>query len=114
LWLVFRSGPRAPQGGRVQSGGPRPVGTAAVEKGDMPVILTGLGTVTPLAMVTVKTQINGQLIEVAFREGQMVNKGDLLAQIDPRPYQVALAQAEGQLAKDQAVLKNAELDLTRY
>jgi len=114
LWLVFRSGPQAPNTGRLQSGGPMPVGTAAVEKGDMPVVLSGLGTVTPLAMVTVKTQINGQLTEVAFKEGQMVNKGDFLAQIDPRPYQVALEQAQGQLAKDQAVLKNSELDLTRY
>src|SRR5438094_2146903 len=114
LWLVFRAGPQAPTTGRFQSGGPMPVGTAAVEKGDMPVVLSGLGTVTPLAMVTVKTQINGQLIEVAFKEGQMVNKGDFLAQIDPRPYQVALAQAEGQLAKDQAVLKNSEVDLARY
>src|SRR5947209_4699252 len=114
LWLVFRSGPQAPTTGRLQSGGPMPVGTAAVEKGDIPVVLSGLGTVTPLAMVTVKTQINGQLIEVAFKEGQMVNKGDFLAQIDPRPYQVALAQAEGQLAKDQAALRNAEVDLARY
>src|SRR6059058_1308137 len=114
LWLVFRSGPQAPQTGRFQSGGPMPVGTATVAKGDMPVTLSGLGTVTPLAMVTVKTQINGQLVEVAFKEGQMVNKGDFLAQIDPRPYQVALQQAEAQLAKDQAALKNSELDLTRY
>src|SRR5690242_9258045 len=114
LWLVFRSGPQAPQTGRFQSGGPMPVGTAAVVKGDMPVMLSGLGTVTPLAMVTVKTQINGQLVEVAFKEGQMVNKGDFLAQIDPRPYQVALAQAEAQLAKDQAALKNAQVDLQRY
>src|SRR5947207_5605663 len=114
LWLVFRSGPQARQTGRFQSGGPMPVGTAAVEKGDMPVVLSGLGTVTPLAMVTGKTQINGQLVEVAFKEGQLVKKGDFLAQIDPRPYQVALAQAEGQLAKDQALLKNAEIDLARY
>src|SRR5438105_10604971 len=114
LWLVFRAGPQAPQTGRSQSGGPMPVGTAAVDKGDMPIVLSGLGTVTPLAMVTVKTQINGQLIEVAFKEGQIVKKGDFVAQVDPRPYQVALAQAEGQLAKDQALLKNAELDLTRY
>jgi multidrug efflux system membrane fusion protein len=114
LWLVFRSGPQAPTTGRVQSGGPMPVGAATVEKGDMPVVLSGLGTVTPLAMVTIRTQINGQLTEVAFREGQMVNKGDFLAQIDPRPYQVALEQAQGQLAKDQAALKNAELDLVRY
>src|SRR5712671_1402195 len=114
LWLVFRSGPQAPQTGRFQSGGPMPVGTATVAKGDMPVTLSGLGTVTPLAMVTVKTQINGQLVEVAFKEGQMVNKGDFLAQIDPRPYQVALQQAEAQLAQDQALLKNAEIDLARY
>src|SRR5712671_1343813 len=114
LWLVLRSGPQAPTTGRFQSGGPTPVGAAAVEKDDMPVTLSGLGTVTPLAMVTIRTQINGQLIEVAFKEGQMVNKGDFLAQIDPRPYQVALEQAQGQLAKDQAVLKNSELDLTRY
>ena len=91
-----------------------PVGTAPVVKGDMPVNLTGLGAVTPLATVTVKTQINGQLTEVAFQEGQIVKKGDFLAQIDPRPYQVALAQAEGQLAKDQAALKNAQVDLKRY
>src|SRR5437762_2102653 len=114
LWLVFRSGPQAPQTGRFQSGGPMPVGTATVAKGDMPVTLSGLGTVTPLAMVTVKTQIDGQLVEVAFKEGQMVNKGDFLAQIDPRPYQVALQQAEAQLAKDQAALKNAQVDLQRY
>ncbi len=85
-----------------------------LQKGDMPVTLSQLGTVTPLATVTVKTQINGYLTEVAFKEGQMVKKGDFLAQIDPRPYQVALEQAEAQLAKDQALLKNAHLDLERY
>src|SRR5204863_2675410 len=113
-WVVLRSGSHAPPTGRFQSGGPMPVGTAPVVNGDMPVILTGLGAVTPLATVTVKTQINGQLTEVAFQEGQIVKKGDFLAQIDPRPYQVALAQAEGQLAKDQAALKNAQVDLQRY
>ena len=91
-----------------------PVGTAPVQKGDMPIIDNALGTVTPLATVTVQTQINGQLIEVGFQEGQMVNKGDFLAQIDPRPYEVALEQAQGQLAKDQAALADAELDLARY
>src|SRR5438876_8769392 len=96
-WVVLRAGHQPPATGRFQSTGPMPVGTAKVTKGDMPVALSALGTVTPLAMVTVKTQINGQLIEVAFKEGQLVNKGDFLAQIDPRPYQVALAQAEGQL-----------------
>jgi multidrug efflux system membrane fusion protein len=113
-WVVRRAGNPPAATGRFQSTGPMPVGTAKVDKGDMPVALNGLGAVTPLAMVTVKTQINGQLIDVAFKEGQIVNKGDVLAQIDPRPYQVALAQAEGQLAKDQALLKNAQLDLTRY
>jgi multidrug efflux system membrane fusion protein len=113
-WFVFRSAPQGPPAGRFQSAGPMPVGTATVTKGDMPVILTGLGTVTPLATVTVKTQINGQLIEVAFQEGQIVKKGDFLAQIDPRPYQVALEQAQGQLAKDQAALKNSQVDLERY
>jgi membrane fusion protein, multidrug efflux system len=113
-WVVLRAGHQAPPATRFQSAGPMPVGTAKVEKGDMPVVLSALGTVTPLAMVTLKTQINGQLTEVAFQEGQMVKKGDFLAQIDPRPYQVALAQAEAQLAKDQAALKNAQVDLQRY
>jgi membrane fusion protein, multidrug efflux system len=113
-WVVLRSGHQAAPTGRFQTSGPLPVGTTKVEKGDMPVTLTALGTVTPLATVTVKTQINGQLTEVAFQEGQIVKKGDFLAQIDPRPYQVALAQAEAQLAKDQAALKNAQVDLQRY
>jgi membrane fusion protein, multidrug efflux system len=113
-WVVLRAGHNAAPARRFASGGPMPVGTAKVAKGDMPVTLTGLGTVTPLATVTVQTQISGQLIQVAFSEGQMVKKGDFLAQIDPRPYQVALEQAEAQLAKDQAALKNAEVDLARY
>ena len=106
--------PNPPGGGRAVSSGPTPVGVAAAQKGDMPVTLSGLGTVTPLAVVTVKTQINGYLMSVAFQEGQHVKKGDFLAQIDPRPYQVALEQAQAQLAKDQATLKDAELDLKRY
>ena len=114
VWYYPRPEAQPKTGGRGQLGAPVPVGVAPVQKGDMPVTLTGLGTVTPLATVTVKTQINGYLIEVAFQEGQMVKKGDFLAQIDPRPYQVALEQAQGQLAKDQALLKNAQLDLQRY
>ncbi|MFI4948858.1 MAG: MdtA/MuxA family multidrug efflux RND transporter periplasmic adaptor subunit [Alphaproteobacteria bacterium] len=113
-WVVLRAGHQAATTGRFQSSGPMPVGTAKVGKGDMPIVLSGLGAVTPLATVTVKTQIAGQLTEVAFKEGQVVNKGDFLAQIDSRPYQVALEQAEGQLAKDQALLKNAQVDLARY
>jgi membrane fusion protein, multidrug efflux system len=100
--------------GRSAFSGPVPVGVATAKTGDMPVTLTELGTVTPLAMVTVKTQINGYLMSVGFVEGQHVKKGDFLAQIDPRPYQVALEQAQAQLAKDQAALKDAELDLRRY
>jgi multidrug efflux system membrane fusion protein len=114
VWYYPRPESQPKNAGRGQFGGPVPVAVAAVEKGEMPVTLTGLGTVTPLATVTVKTQINGYLTEVAFQEGQMVKKGDFLAQIDPRPYQVALEQAQGQLAKDQALLKNAQLDLQRY
>jgi len=114
VWYWPRPESQPKTAGRSQFGGPVPVALATVQKGDVPVTLTGLGTVTPLATVTVKTQISGYLTEVAFQEGQMVKKGDFLAQIDPRPYQVALEQAEGQLAKDQALLKNAQLDLQRY
>jgi len=114
VWYYHRPSEQPKTAGRGQFGGPVPVALATVQKGAMPVTLTGLGTVTPLATVTVKTQINGYLTEVAFQEGQMVKKGDFLAQIDPRPYQVALEQAEGQLGKDQALLRNAQLDLQRY
>jgi multidrug efflux system membrane fusion protein len=114
VWYFPRPETQPKNGGRPPSGAPIPVGVEPVEKGDMPVTLSQLGTVTPLAMVTVKTQISGYLMQVAFQEGQMVNKGDFLAQIDPRPYQVALEQAQAQLAKDQALLKNAQLDLQRY
>jgi multidrug efflux system membrane fusion protein len=91
-----------------------PVGIAVAEKGDVPVMFEGLGTVTPLATVTVKTQINGQLTRIAFKEGQLVKKGDFLAQIDPRIYQAQLEQYQGQLVRDQALLANAKLDLARY
>ncbi len=93
---------------------PQAVRDAPVVKGDMPIVVTALGTVTPLATVTVQTQVSGQLMEVGFKEGQEVRKGDFLAQIDPRPYQAALAQAQGTLAHDQALLADARLDLTRY
>src|SRR5215813_8870305 len=91
-----------------------PVITATAHSGDIPVSLDELGTVTPLAMVTVKPQLSGYLTQVAFTEGQMVKRGDFLAQIDPRPYQISLEQAQGQLARDQALLRNAHIDLDRY
>jgi membrane fusion protein, multidrug efflux system len=114
VWLVLRGGHESAVNRRFATTGPMPVGTAKVVQGNMPVQLSELGTVTPLATVTVQTQINGQLIDVGFKEGQMVKKGDFLAQIDPRPYQVALEQAQAQLAKDQAALADAEVDLARY
>jgi membrane fusion protein, multidrug efflux system len=92
----------------------QPVGAATVGQGDIRVIINALGTVTPISTITVQTQISGQLQEVAFTEGQMVKKGDFLAQIDPRPYQLLQAQYEGQLARDQGVLAQARVDLTRY
>jgi multidrug efflux system membrane fusion protein len=107
------SAPAPARGGRF-AGPPQPVGVVTVGKGDIRLTLDALGTVTPLATVTVKPQIAGQLTEVGFQEGQMVKKGDFLAQIDPRPYQVALEQDQGQLAKDQAALAQAQADLARY
>jgi len=94
--------------------GPVPVQAAVAHKGDIDIIRHELGAVTPLATITVQTQINGQLTDVAFKEGQTVQKGDFLAQIDARPYEVALEQAQGSLQRDQALLKEAELDLVRY
>src|SRR5207245_9599912 len=91
-----------------------PVAMAPVEKRDVPVYLQGLGSVTAFNTVTVRTRIDGQLLQVDFREGQFEHAGDVMAQIDPRPYQVALDQAQGQLARDQAQLTVARLDLARY
>ena len=113
LYLLPKRGGQ-PTTGRAANTGPLPVAVAPVTTGDMPITLTGLGTVTPLATVTVQSQISGQLTEVGFEQGQMVQKGQFLAQIDPRPYQVALEQAQGQLAKDEALLSNAKRDLARY
>jgi multidrug efflux system membrane fusion protein len=91
-----------------------PVTTASAVKGDLDITLDALGTVTSLATVTVVSQISGQLMRVAYTEGQEVKKGDLLIEIDSRPFDLALAQAQGALERDQALLQNAELDLKRY
>src|SRR5580700_1395996 len=87
---------------------------ALVQKSNIPVYLSALGTVIPTYTVTVKTQINGRLIKVLFNEGQMVKTGDLLAEIDPSPYEAQLLQYQGQLERDQALLANAKIDLERY
>src|SRR3989475_654992 len=91
-----------------------PVVVATAQRGDLPVYFNGLGTVTAFNTVTVRSRVDGQLISVAFKEGQFIHEGDLLAQVDPRPFQVQLAQAQGQLAKDQALRKDAEVNLERF
>ena len=113
-WLLTPHGTQSPPGGRFAGGGPMPVVAARASSGDMPITLTGLGTVTPLATVTVQSQISGQIKSIFFKEGQKVQAGDPLIQIDPRPYQVALEQAQGALARDKALLANARVDLERY
>lgn len=112
LWLVWPSS----QVGNRRFGVdvPQPVGVSRVQVGDIHVTVNALGTVTPLATVTVRPQVSGQILKIDFVEGQMVRAGDVLAEIDPRTFQAALDQAKGQLARDMAVLSNAELDLERF
>lgn len=126
VWYVRGRAPQAASsatpGGVPGPGGPGaapgsfvvPVVVATATKGDLPVFYNGLGTVTALNTVTVRTRIDGELINVAFKEGQFVKQGDLLAEIDSRPYKVQLEQAQGQLAKDVAARKDAEVNLERY
>src|ERR1700722_6084497 len=105
------------KGGRGRRGGgggtSQVVGVRAT-RGDIKVFVTGLGAVTPIYTVTVNSRVTGELMKVLFKEGQLVNKGDLLEEIDPRPYEVQLEQAQGQLIHDEALLKDAKLDLDRY
>lgn len=91
-----------------------PVSTTQVRQQDMPVYLVGLGSVTPLNAVSIKSRVDGELIQVAFKEGQHVTKGQLLAVIDPRPYQVQLSQAQATLFRDQAQLRDARLNYQRF
>jgi multidrug efflux system membrane fusion protein len=90
------------------------VSVAPTRRGDMDIIVTALGTVTARETVTVRSRVEGELMRVHFREGQQVKAGALLAEIDPRPFQIALEQARGQLARDRALLDNARLDVARY
>jgi multidrug efflux system membrane fusion protein len=102
------------RGGRFGGGGPVPISSAVAAAGELRVYLSALGSVTALNTITVKSRADGELKKIHFTEGQLVKAGDLLAEIDPRSYQVALEQAQGQLARDTAQLDNAKHDLERY
>ena len=113
VWWVRQAS--APQpGGNGRNGAPMSIVPEAVGKGDVGINIDALGTVTSLATVTIKSQISGYLMKIDFKEGDDVKKGDLIAEIDPRPYEATLAQANGNLVRDLALLKGAQVDLTRY
>ena len=120
FWPYLKSkagSPAAPaSGARGKKGGPAviPVVAAKARRGNISVYITGLGSVIPINTVTVKSRVDGQLMKVSYHEGDLVHEGDLLVEIDPRPFQVQLEQAEGQLARDQATLDNARVDFDRY
>ncbi len=116
LWPASKDAPQRPGGrpGFGAFGGPVPVRVATVEQGEFEVFQKALGSVTPLNTVNLRSRVGGELVELRFEEGQRVKKGDLLAVIDPRPYKVALQQAEGTLQQNRAQLKNAQVDLERY
>ncbi|MGP8120123.1 MAG: MdtA/MuxA family multidrug efflux RND transporter periplasmic adaptor subunit [Xanthobacteraceae bacterium] len=113
-WLYFRPHAATPPAGGGRNAGTMSIVPELVTTGDIGVNLNALGTVTSLATVTIHSQISGYLQKIDFVEGKEVKKGDLLAEIDPRPYEATLAQAQGNLARDEALLKGAQVDLARY
>lgn len=113
-WSRQEGAPQQQKGGGGRNAAPMSIVPDIAGHGDVGINLNALGTVTSLATVTVRTQISGYLIKIDFKEGQEVRKGDLLAEIDSRPYEATLAQAKGQLARDEALLKGAQVDLARY
>jgi membrane fusion protein, multidrug efflux system len=115
-WQRFHGDIQVTAANNAQKSAPKPVPVtiASVEKADFPVYLTGLGTVQGFNTVVVRTRVDGQIDKIAFKEGQLVNQGDLLVEIDPRPYQATLDQAKAKKAQDEANLANANLDLQRY
>jgi multidrug efflux system membrane fusion protein len=115
-WSRQDSAPQQAGGGAGggRNAAPMSIVPEVVGKGDIGITLNALGTVTSLATVTVRSQISGQLVQIVFKEGDEVKKGDLLAEIDSRPFEATLAQARGQLARDEAMLKGAQVDLARY
>lgn len=116
VWILTRSGRTSAAGKRDAGAGPPPIPvvTEQAKKGEIPIILTGLGSVSPTNTVTVRSRVDGELLRVTFQEGQFVRQGEMLAVIDDRTFQTQLTQAQGQLARDQAQLNNARVDLQRY
>jgi len=118
VWRVYQNQKATQKASADQAaalvGRPVPVQVAAAEQRPMPIFVTALGTVTPYMSVTVKARVNGELLPVKFTEGQQVRQGETIMQIDPKPYKAALDQAKGTLAHDQALLKNAQAEYTRY
>jgi multidrug efflux system membrane fusion protein len=110
----FLGAPQVRRGRYADAATNQSVSVASIRRGDVRILINALGAVTPLTTVTVNTQISGLLMKVGFKEGQLVRKGDFLAQIDPRPYEVALEEDQAQLARDEATLKQAQMDLDRY
>jgi membrane fusion protein, multidrug efflux system len=114
LLIFYHRSSRKPSKAQAASPPAVPVVTTVAKTGDQPIYLNGLGLVTAFNSVTLRTRVDGELLRFAVHEGQMVSQGDLIAEIDPRPFQVQLVQAEGQSERDQALLANAKVDLERY